>query len=313
MPEGPEVEQVRRELLLLEGQVVQQAQLTPLALKYQRYVEQEEKIGLLRGRTLTKVERRGKYLVWWFGPDPDNLKVMNHLGMTGAWHVSGQKNEELPSHSKVVLDFASGTRAIFDDVRNFGRFVVYRSAEEMMTRCEALRKLGIDGLAVPFPQAEFEDLLAIPRNQTKTLGEVLLDQRLVAGVGNIYKSEALFRARLHPETIVSELGRQEMKSLGKAVSEVLCQALESGGSTISNFQSPTGVEGKAQEWHQVYAREDRPCLVCGTPVERLVQRDRSTFYCPTCQPRKKGGRGTKRQESAKKTTQKGRVGRRQRR
>ncbi|MHA2362891.1 MAG: bifunctional DNA-formamidopyrimidine glycosylase/DNA-(apurinic or apyrimidinic site) lyase [Candidatus Hodarchaeales archaeon] len=278
MPEGPEVELVRQDLLFLENQRLLKISLTPLALKYSRYQEQAEKIHVLTNKKLKQIERRGKFLIWWFG----TFIILNHLGMTGNWILNEEKIKA-SKHAKIILEFENGKKAVFDDMRNFGRFQVYESEEALLKQVKSVRTLGIDGLADVFPQEEFETLLALPRNQNKPLGEILLDQRLVSGIGNIYKSEILFTSKLHPLVIVSSLSKKEQKQLGESISIILKRALNSGGSTIENYQAPSG-EGKAQQWHQVYAKTDLTCSNCQkTPVERLVQKQRSTFYCPKCQ------------------------------
>jgi formamidopyrimidine-DNA glycosylase len=189
----------------------------------------------------------------------------------------------MSNHPKVILEFLE-KKTIFDDVRNFGKFEIYSSENELLEKNESIRTLGIHGLAQPFQQKEFENLLNQKRNLEKMIGSLLLDQRLVAGVGNIYKSESLFKANLHPVRPVKSLTSQEITTLGKSISEILNFALNCGGSTIENFQSPNGSEGKAQEWHQVYGRENKNCYTCNTFIRRLIQNTRSTFFCPTCQP-----------------------------
>lgn len=285
-PEGPEVECVKRDLQGLVNLTVEKASLTELALKYNRYINQYERIGLLQKKKITKIERRGKFIIWWFG----SLPVLNHLGMTGGWIIRDSKNSApiRQNHPKVILDFSEGQKAIFDDVRNFGRFEIFHNEKELLEKTESVRKLGLDGLALPFPQNKFEQILKEKRNLEKTLGGFLLDQQYVAGVGNIYKSESLFRAKLHPILPIKLLTKSEIKDLGDSISYILQLALNSGGTTIDNFQSPYGTEGKAQEWHQVYGREGKPCFTCKTPIQRIIQNTRSTFFCPSCQPLPEG-------------------------
>lgn len=283
IPEGPEVEAVRRDLEKLLTYTITKAYLTPLALKYNRYIKQQENIAVLQGKTIETIERRGKFIIWWFG----NIPVVNHLGMTGGWIIQNI-TDPLSKYPKVVLEFTEGSRAIFDDIRNFGRFEIFKDEQDLLKQTESIRTLGVNGLAEPFPQEKFEELLHLPRNQNKQIGSLLLDQRVVAGVGNIYKSESLFRANIHPVLPVSELTGEEIKLLGQSISEILQMALASGGSTIENFQLPFGAEGKAQNWHRVYAQESKPCSVCKTPIERIIQNTRSTFFCPICQPLREG-------------------------
>ena len=281
MPEGPEVESVTRELQGLVELTVSSAFLTPLALKYNRYIKQQENIKNLQNKKIIKIERRGKFIIWFF----DSIPVVNHLGMTGGWIIQ-EKKQDLSSYPKVVLEFKEGQRAIFDDIRNFGRFEIFKNEEDLLEQSESIRTLGINGLELPFPQMKFEEILQYKRNQDKQIGSLLLDQRVVAGVGNIYKSESLFRAKIHPILPVNMLSEKEIKALGQSISEILQLALASGGSTIDNFQLPYGSEGKAQEWHKVYGREGKECFLCKTKIQRIIQTTRSTFFCPTCQPLK---------------------------
>lgn len=285
-PEGPEVECVKRDLQTLVNLTVEKATLTELALNYNRYIQQNDRISLLEKKKIVKIERRGKFIIWWFGKIP----VVNHLGMTGGWIIRDTNHSDpIPqNHPKVVLNFSEGKKAIFDDVRNFGRFEIFHNEKELLDKTESIRKMGIDGLALPFPQNQFEQILHEKRNLEKTLGSFLLDQQYVAGVGNIYKSESLFKAKLHPVLPLKLLTNLEMKTLGDSISYILQLALNSGGTTIDNFQSPYGAEGKAQEWHQVYGREGKSCFICKTPIQRIIQKTRSTFFCPVCQPIREG-------------------------
>ena len=161
------------------------------------------------------------------------------------------------------------------------------SSLEEVKNSSPIRYLGIDGLASPFPMKKFLDRIESRHYKDKPIGEVLLNQRLVAGVGNIYKTESLFLARLNPLRTVRSLSRSEKNDLGYAIGETLQKALKDSGSTM-DFQPytlPAGGSGEAQLWHKVYRREGNPCSVCETKIERIIQNKRSTFYCPKCQPK----------------------------
>lgn len=279
MPEGPEVEVVKLELQSIINKKVSSCYLTTLSLKYQRYIDQAGNVELLQNTLMKKIERRAKFIIFWF----DNMPVLNHLGMTGGWRFQNSIKDELSKYAKVVIEFEDNSRVIFDDMRNFGRFQVYKNEREMLDQVEALRTLGIDGLEKPFDLSGFENLLQVKRNQNKEIGGLLLDSRVVSGIGNIYKSESLFKAKINPLRVVNTLSKQEIISLGNSISEVLHLALSYGGSTINNFQKPFGDEGKAQEWHQVYNRAEKPCYVCESILIRIVQKNRSSFFCSTCQ------------------------------
>ena len=285
MPEGPEIERLRDELLILENKRLQEVGFTPSALKYQRYQEQQDREVLIRGNVLDKLERRGKYLIWWF----ESVPVLNHFGMTGKWSLEKSTKEPLTStsskYAKVFLDFEGGIRAIFEDMRNFGRFHVYSSEQDMLEGVPRLKTLGIHGLQPQFPQKQFEQLLDLTVSRNKPLGEALTSSRVVSDIGNMYKSEILFVAKLNPNTTASQLSATEKRRLGRAVSRVLKRAYKNDGVTVEGVQSSSAAE-QPGETHYVYGKKDLPCPSCKSPVERITQKQRSTYYCPKCQPLK---------------------------
>lgn len=282
MPEGPEIERLRDELLILENRRLQGVNFTTTALKSERYDEQHDKLNLIRGRILEKLERRGKYLIWWF----ESLPALNHFGMTGTWIVeetTGEAIDSMPSkYAKVILDFEGGVRAIFDDMRNFGRFQVYSSEQNMLEGVPRLKTLGVHGLQERFPQKQFERLLDLTVNRNKPLGEALTSSRVVSDIGNMYKSEILFVAKLNPTTTATQLSSTEKRRLGRAVSLILERAYKNDGVTVEGLQSSSGGE-QPSEIHYVYGRKDLPCPSCKSPIERFIQKQRSTYYCPQCQ------------------------------
>ncbi len=282
MPEGPEIERLRDELLILENRRLQEVNFTPTALKYERYGEQHDRLNLIRGRILEKLERRGKYLIWWF----ESLPALNHFGMTGTWIVEetiGEAIDSMPSkYAKVILDFEGGVRAIFDDMRNFGRFQVYSSEQNMLEGVPRLKTLGVHGLQERFPQKQFEQLLDLTVNRNKPLGEALTSSRVVSDIGNMYKSEILFVAKLNPTTTATQLSPTEKRRLGRAIRLVLERAYKNGGVTVEDLQFSSGGE-QPSEIHYVYGRKDLPCPSCRSPIERFIQKQRSTYFCPKCQ------------------------------
>lgn len=282
MPEGPEIERLRDELLILENKRPQEISFTPSALKYQRYQEQQDRVSLIHGKVLEKLERRGKYLIWWF----ESVPVLNHFGMTGKWSVEKSAKElstsESSKYAKVILDFEGGIRAIFEDMRNFGRFHVYGSERDMLDGVPRLKTLGIHGLQTDFSQKQFEQLLNLPINRNKPLGEALTSSRVVSDIGNMYKSEILFVAKLNPNTTANQLSATEIRRLGRTICLVLKRAYENNGVTVENVQSSSGVE-HVPDVHYVYGKKGYPCPSCGTEIERFIQKQRSTYYCPGCQ------------------------------
>ena len=284
MPEGPEVESVRLELRQLISKKVEKILFTSLSQKYSKYKSKQPLLDQFSGSILQDIVRFGKFLVWSF----DNIEtvILNHLGMSGRWYFFTDI-ESLPSvanHIKVIVQMESPPSAIFDDTRNFGQFKVFPSFEAVK-QYPSIQYLGIDGLASPFPLDEFLTRLAKKNYENKPVGEVLLNQRLVAGVGNIYKAESLFHAKIHPLRKVGTLSDTEREKLGLAIGEILQKALHDRGSTMDfqPYELPSGTTGNAQRWHRVYNREGKPCVICGNEISRVVQKDRSTYWCSHCQ------------------------------
>jgi formamidopyrimidine-DNA glycosylase len=257
VPELPEVETIVRALApQLTGRNVLQAEfLAPRVLRGSPPPE-------IEGRTILSLERYGKHILMQF----ENGVLSIHLGMTGKLLLDGA--ETLYTRARFTL--GRGV-LLFDDVRQFGR---------MEWNPGRLERLGPEPLTIT-PQ-EFRERLKLRRTSIKAL---LLDQTFVRGVGNIYADEALFRARIHPLSIASRLSSQRAGRLHEAVVAVLLEAIESRGSSVSDYVDSEGRKGNFQTFHRVYQRENLPCLVCGSPVRRVVVAQRGTHYCPRCQRR----------------------------
>ena len=210
--------------------------------------------------------------------------ILNHLGMSGKWLLTDNLKNNSATHPKAEIIMSEPPHAIFDDVRNFGQFRCFESYEEV-SKYRPIKTLGPDGLAEPFDTKEFIKRLSKINYSEKAIGELLLNQAVVAGVGNIYKSETLYRARIHPERKTASLTASEKKNLAKVIPEVLQKAVNSSGTTfdVQPFVTPEGETGQAQDWLCVYAREGKKCCSCKKKVEKVVQAGRSTFYCPKCQ------------------------------
>ena len=155
----------------------------------------------------------------------------------------------------------------------------------MLEGVPRLKTLGIHGLQARFPQKQFEQLLDLTVSRNKPLGEALTSSRVVSDIGNMYKSEILFVAKLNPSTTASQLSATEKRRLGRAVSRVLKRAYKNDGVTVEDVQSSSGAE-QPSESHYVYGKKDLPCSSCKSPIERFIQKQRSTYYCPKCQPLK---------------------------
>jgi len=244
----------------------------------------------LKNAQFTKLSRRGKYLVFELRDSRrgDNFTLLGHLGMTGRMYLLPQ-DAELPKHAAVVLGLGK-QQFVFEDTRYFGRFTL---------DCRALEKLGPEPLDENFTVDAFARAL---KRSAQSIKVKLLDQRLVAGIGNIYASEALFRAGISPKVSARRLKAVQIERLWRCIREVLVEAIECGSTVPLNY-SGTGesdglfyfgrlpeTSGYYEERLRVYDRAGQPCVTCGAEIKRLVQAARSTFFCPTCQG-KRGKRG----------------------
>ena len=293
MPELPEVETVRRGLApALVGRCIARIeQRRPdLRVPFPRDFGRR-----LEGVAVHDLRRRAKYLL--ADLSSDETLVM-HLGMTGRFRVERgremkepgafyQESGAHPAHDHVVLHLDDGTRITYNDARRFGFMSLCPTAE--WEQLPPFAGMGIEPLGPDLDGARLAGLFAGRRTPLKA---ALLDQRLVAGLGNIYVCEALFRAGLSPLApagrLMTATGRPRAKAaaLAQAIKVVLNEALAVGGSTLRDYQQVDGAAGSFQERFRVYDREGEPCVTprCGHVVRRLAQAGRSTFYCANCQP-----------------------------
>lgn len=272
MPELPEVETVARSLA---PQVVGRTITSVERLDWERMVETPPADifrELIVGRSIRAVRRRSKWLLI----DLDAGWVLAvHLRMSGKLIVHGPADEPR-KHVHLVLGLDDGRRIFFDDERKFGRVRLLDAAG--LAALDAAH--GPEPLEPEFTAAELARILAGRRTRIKPL---LLDQRMIAGVGNIYASEALWIARIHPLLPAAAIGPEGAELLHAALRQVLTQAIAHEGSSLRNYRNGYGIQGQNQDHFVVYDRAGRPCQRCGAPIERIVIGQRSTFYCPTCQ------------------------------
>ncbi len=281
MPELPEVETVRRGLQPhLEG-----AQLDRVVLNRPdlRFPLPDRMVERLTGATITRLARRAKFLV--AETDRDERLVM-HLGMSGRFTIETPDERALepgkfeharltdPRHDHVEFFTQAGTRIVFNDPRRFGYMQMFTPGED------PFRDLGPEPLSNAFNGAHLHGAVRLRRSPMKSL---LLDQSVIAGLGNIYVCEALFRAGVSPRRLGLNLGRARAERLAVAIREVLIAAIEAGGSTLRDYANADGGLGYFQHSFDVYGREGGACRRCDTPVLRLVQSGRSTFFCAKCQ------------------------------
>jgi formamidopyrimidine-DNA glycosylase len=282
MPELPEVETVRRGLApVLEGRRLARVVQNRPDLRWplpERFAER------LTGRRVERLGRRSKYLL----ADLDGGEtLLVHLGMSGRMLVEGallggfvHEAGRLPAHDHVVFDVANGPRVVFNDARRFGAMDLWPT--DRLESHRLLENLGPEplgnGFSAAYLAARFED----KRTPVKA---ALLDQRIVAGLGNIYVCEALFRAGIAPDRLAGSLSRERIARLAAIIRETLEEAIAAGGSSLRDFRHADGELGYFQHAFRVYGREGEPCLTpgCTGAVARLVQSGRSSFHCPRCQ------------------------------
>ncbi len=285
MPELPEVESVRRQLVPeLTGRAVVSVWWD--AHPHARLSD----IHLLEGRRIRSVERRGKFLLCPLDPVAPTdlaatppLELILHLGMTGSIRiqpVDGPLTTDLgppPTHIRASFVLDDGRVVLFNDPRRFGRVSVV-PAGDYAGRIPTLAALGPEPLSEDFEVAAFAAALARTSSPVKAK---LLDQRLVAGVGNIYADEALWRARIHPAS--RRVGATRARALHTAIREVLTSAIEREGTTFRDYQMVNGQSGRNADFLEAYGQGDLPCRRCGTAMRRTVIAQRGTTYCPRCQ------------------------------
>jgi len=276
MPELPEVETVCRALRPhLVGRRIAGVATTVPSLR--RTLDADALRETCVGRDILGVRRRAKYIV--VELSGESVLVL-HLGMTGNLRLAPGE-EPLRPHDRVIWTFADGDTCRLADIRRFGA-VEISSIPAPGALPDALRRLGLEPLSHDF---NADRLYSATRGRSRPIKNLLLDQSVVAGVGNIYASEALFRAGVRPQRPSGRLGKRSCQGLVAAIKAVLAEAIEHGGTTISDFRTPDGSEGKFRVQLQVYGKAEQPCTRCGggARIRRIVQSGRSSFYCPHCQ------------------------------
>ena len=290
LPEAFRIEVTRRRIApVLVGRRIARVRTTPPS--YFFLTPPAALRAALEGEAVTALERRGKYLV---AELTSGARVLLHLGMTGQLFSAGVSSvrllsataraslapEEQPAfepdaHTHLHFSFTDeGEDVFFRDVRKFGKVQLLRPGES----CERLERLGIDALEV-----RGDDLFRATRKRTVAIKNLMLDQAVVAGTGNIYADEALFLGGVRPRRQARRVTRVECDRIADAIRRVMARSIETGGSSISDYVAPDGSDGAYQDERRVYARKGEPCHACGTPIKRIVIGQRSAHYCATCQ------------------------------
>jgi formamidopyrimidine-DNA glycosylase len=271
VPELPEVESVRRRLEpVLVGRRFDGVEIRDLRLVAPR--DPREVAAELEGETVAAVERRGKYLVVRFASD---RVLLVHLRMTGSLEHGSALGEDAYRRALVALD--DGTQLGYRDVRRFGTWLLLEAGEDGPYLAA---KLGDEPLEEAFTVARLRERLKGRRAPIKA---ALLDQRTLAGMGNIYVDEALWRARIHPLHPAQELSAVQVRLLHEAIRAVLELGIARQGSTLRDYRLPDGASGSMQTEFRVYGREGEPCERCGRPIAKTKAGGRGTWFCSRCQ------------------------------
>ena len=274
MPELPEVETVRRglEKLILGKKIASLDIHYPKMIKTDLDQFQKE----LPGQEIQSMGRRGKYLLFFL----TDKVLISHLRMEGKYFYYPDQVPER-KHAHVLIQFEDGGTLVYEDVRKFGTMELL--VPELLDAYFVSKRLGPEPIEQDFDLEIFRGAL---KKSKKPIKSHLLDQTLVAGLGNIYVDEVLWRAKVHPASPSQSLKRAEATAIHEQTIEVLGQAVEKGGSTIRTYTNAFGEDGTMQDFHQVYDKAGQACSRCGSMIEKIQLGGRGTHFCPKCQRRK---------------------------
>lgn len=280
MPELPEVETVRRGLTpVMQGRRIERLEVNRPNLRFpfpDRFRERVE------GATITHMGRRAKFLVTELSTED---ALIMHLGMSGRFTVNSAATAEFhhdpgtnPAHDHVVFHIEGGATITYNDPRRFGFMELWPVAD--LANYPRITDLGPEPLSNHFNAAYLDEAF---QGKAAPIKAALLDQAMIAGLGNIYVCEALFRSGISPRRKAATVVGKRNTRLAPAINDVIAEAIAAGGSSISDFASASGELGYFQKHFSVYDREGAPCDECGKPIQRIVQSGRSSFFCGTCQ------------------------------
>ena len=278
MPELPEVEVTRLGIAPhLEGRRVSAVKIIDGRLRWPVPSNLNE---LLPGQKVFGIERRGKYLLMEF----EAGYLLLHLGMTGTLRVL-PSSDTLKPHDRVTFEFGKLSLRLHDP-RKFGAVLWHPKSKGPIEKNPLLQKLGVEPFSAEFEGDLGTDVLyQCSRKRSVAVKQFLLAGQAVVGVGNIYCSESLFEAGIHPAKAAGKLTRPQCSRLANAVRLILKKAIAAGGSSLKDFVNSEGDPGHFMVQTKVYDRKDQPCKVCKTPIKQIVQGQRSTYFCPQCQKR----------------------------
>lgn len=286
MPELPEVETTRMGLLPhTQGQRISRVIVRDTRLRWPIPADFARQ---LEGTTVKTITRRGKYLLWECAGTKANRKsaqkqkngfILSHLGMSGTLCVLPDSTPAT-KHDHVDIIFANNLLVRFHDPRRFGAMLWIAAQESGIPTHPLLDVLGPEPLSAAFTA---EHLFNASRGRTVSIKEFIMNSHVVVGVGNIYASESLFRARIHPKRAAGKISLVRYEKLAEAIRKTLADAIRAGGTTLRDYVGTDGGQGYFQLDVTVYGREAKPCKICQTPIRSLVQGARSSYFCPHCQ------------------------------
>lgn len=277
MPELPEVETVRKGLeRLVVGKTID-----AVTVLWPRIIELPEVPlfqAFLSGQEIIGVQRRGKFLILKL----TDFDLVSHLRMEGKYEYFPSAQTAIQDkHTHVIFQMQDGSQLQYRDVRKFGRMALV--PKNQSSKYKGIQQLGPEPLSHDFDKIAFQEAL---KKKTMAIKPLLLNQKIVVGLGNIYVDESLWLASIHPERLASSLTERETSLLYESIIEVLGQAVEAGGTTIRTYANALGEAGTFQVSLQVYGQTGQPCARCQTPIQKIKVAQRGTHFCPTCQKNK---------------------------
>lgn len=272
MPELPEVETVKRGLEKIIKPGTDSILKLQMGSKKLRMSPQLDKTAQVKGEPILGIKRVAKYLLF----ELDHFVLLSHLGMTGSWRL--ENNPQKHDHVRIYLN--SGRTLTYNDPRRFGMFDILD--KKTLSEDKRLAHLGLD----PILDTDFNGafLFQVTRKRRVPAKTLIMNQHILVGVGNIYASEALFMAGIHPLTLAEKLNQKQCDTLVRAIKDVLLEAIAFGGTTISDFRQAGGSGGYFQNFLLAYGRDKELCRFCNEVIASQMILGRNSFWCPTCQP-----------------------------
>ena len=288
MPELPEVEVVKKSLInKMENLIVKAIKIKDGRL---RYKINRQKIKNIVGLRFKKISRRSKYLLFFFNK---NIVMLVHLGMTGKFFFINNKKTKYKTsfyydlnenkdkkYDRLIFDLSNNQKLIYNDVRKFGFIKIFK--RENLNKISHIKDLGPEPLSIKFNFSYFKKNIL---NRDRTIKDILMDQKFVSGLGNIYVNEILFYSGIRPIKKVNNLSNIEIKKIVRFTKKVISKAIILGGSSIKNFSSSSGKRGSFQQYFNVYGKKGEKCSnkKCKNNIIKIILANRASFYCPKCQ------------------------------